>query len=146
MQITELATGFTQLTGVTYDQDGNLYALQHVNQSEWKTIEQGGNIIGDPSSSVIKIAPDGTRTTMLSGDGLIAASNITLGPDGDLYILNNSRFVGKGQVIKIDPRTTSVPEPSSGLGLLAVGVLGATAAMRLKQIPIRVGPLCSKTL
>ncbi len=146
LQITELATGFTQLTGVTYDQDGNLYALQHVNQSEWKAIEQGGNIIGDPSSSVIKIAPDGTRTTIFSGDGLIAASDITLGPDGDLYISNNSRFVGKGQVIKIDPRTTSVPEPSSGLGLLAVGVLGATAAMRRLQMPIRVGPLCSKTL
>ncbi|MBR8839600.1 MAG: ScyD/ScyE family protein [Stigonema ocellatum SAG 48.90 = DSM 106950] len=98
---TEIATGFTQLTGVAYDSQGNEYVLQHINQSEWKAVEQGGNIIGDVSGSLIKIAPDGTRTVLLSGHGLEAASGITVGPDGDLYISNNARFAQKGQVIKV---------------------------------------------
>ncbi|MBO3458957.1 ScyD/ScyE family protein [Aetokthonos hydrillicola Thurmond2011] len=97
----EIATGFTQLTGVAYDNEGNTYVLQSVNQSEWKAIQQGGEIIGDPSGSLIKIAPDGTRKTILSGKGLEAASGITLGPDGNLYISNNARFAGKGQIIKV---------------------------------------------
>ena len=97
----EIATGFTQLTGVAYDLEGNEYVLQSVNQSEWKAIQQGGNLIGDPSGSLIKIAPDGTRTTILTGNGLEAASSIALGPDGDLYISNNARFAGKGQVIRV---------------------------------------------
>ena len=73
---TQIATGFTELTGVAYDPEGNLYALQHVNQSEWKAIQQGGNLIGDDSGSLIKIAPDGTRTTILNGEGLEAAADI----------------------------------------------------------------------
>ncbi|MBR8838008.1 MAG: ScyD/ScyE family protein [Stigonema ocellatum SAG 48.90 = DSM 106950] len=130
---TEIATGFTQLTGVAYDSQGNEYVLQHVNQSEWKAIEQGGNLIGDPSGSLIKITPDGTRTTLLSGNGLQAASGITVGPDGDLYIANNARFAdGKGSVIKIDPRT-KVPEPSSAVGLLALSALGVNAAIQKRK-------------
>ncbi len=136
---TEIATGFTQLTGDAYDKDGNLYVLQHINQSEWKAIGMGGDVIGDYSGSLIKIAPDGTRTTLLSGDGLAAASGITVGPDGNLYISNNSRF-SQGQVIKVDPRTgTKVPEPSAGLGLLAVGALGASAAVRKRIRQEKVG-------
>ncbi|MGI8503653.1 MAG: PEP-CTERM sorting domain-containing protein [Hassallia sp.] len=32
-------------------------------------------------------------------------------------------------MIRIDPRSARVPEPSAGAGLLAVAALGATAAM-----------------
>ena len=98
---TEITTGFTQLTGVAYDSQGNEYVLQHINQSEWKAVEPGGNIVGDVSGSLIKIARDGTRTVLLSGHGLEAAAYITVGPDGDLYISNNTRFAGKGQIIKV---------------------------------------------
>ncbi len=98
---TEVATGFTELTGVAYDSEGNEYVLQHMNQSEWKAVEQGGTIIGDISGSLIKIAPDGTRTVLLSGNGLEAAYGMTFGPDGNLYISNNARFAGKGQVIRV---------------------------------------------
>ncbi len=128
-----LQDGFTQLTGVSYDKEGNLYALQSINQSEWKAIQQGGAIIGDTSGSLIKIAKDGTRTTIWSGDGLTAASNLTLGPDGDFYISNNARLAeGKGSVIKIDPRA-KVPEPSSVLGLVAIGALGASSMLKRKR-------------
>jgi len=128
-----LLDGFTQLTGVSYDKEGNLYALQSINQSEWKAIKQGGDIIGDTSGSLIKIAKDGTRTTVWSGNGLTAASNLTLGPDGSFYISNNARLAeGKGSVIKIDPRA-KVPESSSVLGLVAIGALGAGSMLKRKR-------------
>ena len=92
LQAKVIEDGFTQLTGVAYDPDGSLYALQHINSSEWKEIQQGGIITGDISGSLIKIATDGTRETIWSGDGLEAASGITYGPDGNLYISNRSRL------------------------------------------------------
>ncbi len=109
LQSNVIADGFTQLTGVAYDPDGNLYALQHINSSEWKEIQQGGIITGDISGSLIKIATDGTRETIWSGDGLEAASGITYGPDGNLYIANRARLAGTGQVIKIDPESNQSP-------------------------------------
>ena len=103
----EIATGFTQLTGDAYDKDGNLFVLEHINQPEWNAIAPGGDVIGDTSGSLIEISPDGTRTTLLSGHGLEAASGITVGPDGDLYISNHTRFL-KGQVIKVHlPKNSS---------------------------------------
>ncbi len=129
LSIKTIYDGFTQLTGVAYGADGSLYALQHINSSEWKEIQQGGVITGDISGSLIKIAKDGTRTTIWSGNGLEAASGITVGPDGNLYIANRARLAGAGQIIKIDPRSARVPEPSAGAGLLAIAALGATAAM-----------------
>ncbi|MBD0302319.1 MAG: PEP-CTERM sorting domain-containing protein, partial [Tolypothrix sp. T3-bin4] len=109
-----------------------LYALQHINQSEWKAIEQGGNIISDVSGSIIKIAKDGTRETIWSGNGLEAASGLFY-RDGALYTSNRTRLVAGergGQLVKIDLKATKkVPEPGAGAGLLAIATLGATAAM-----------------
>jgi hypothetical protein len=133
LQSKVIADGFTQLTGVAYDPDGNLYALQHINSSEWKEIQQGGIITGDISGSLIKIATDGIRETIWSGNGLEAASGITYGPDGNLYIANRARLAGTGQVIKIDPRVTKVPEPTSAIGLIAAGALGATSMLKRKR-------------
>jgi hypothetical protein len=126
-----LADGFTQLTGVTYDPEGNLYALQHINSAEWKEIQQGGIITGDISGSLIKIAKDGSRTTIWDGDGLEAASGITYGPDGYLYIANRARLAGTGQIIKINPY--DVPEPTSILGVITAAGLGATLKNKRKQ-------------
>jgi PEP-CTERM motif len=141
LDIRVLYEGFTQLTGVTYDAEGNLYALQHINTSEWKEIQQGGIITGDISGSIIKIAPNGTRETIWSGDGLEAASGLFLGPDGDLYTSNRARLAGTGQLIKFDlsatpggePTAQSVPEPSSALGLLAFGALGGSAWLKRQR-------------
>ncbi|RCJ21850.1 PEP-CTERM exosortase interaction domain-containing protein [Nostoc minutum NIES-26] len=133
LSIQTIADGFTQLTGVAYDPEGNLYALQHINNSEWKEIQQGGIITGDIGGSLIKIAPDGTRKTIWSGDGLEAASGITYGPDGNLYISNRARLAGTGQIIKIDPNATRVPEPSSAIGLIAAGAFGATSMLKRKR-------------
>jgi hypothetical protein len=132
LSIQTIYDGFTQLTGVAYDPEGNLYALQHINQSEWKAIEQGGNIISDISGSIVKIAKDGSRETIWSGNGLEAASGLFY-RDGALYTSNRTRLVGGergGQLVKIDLKATKkVPEPGAGAGLFAVATLGATVAM-----------------
>lgn len=141
LQATVIDTGFTQLTGVTYDSDGNLYALQHINQSEWKAIEQGGNIIGDISGSIIKIAKDGTKETIISGNGLEAASGLFFGPDGYLYTSNRARLAAGergGQLVKVDIKSsgggaTKVPEPASVIAVLATAALGVKAMKRKRQ-------------
>ncbi|MEH2243508.1 ScyD/ScyE family protein [Nostoc sp.] len=111
---TVFADGFTQLTDLAFDTTGNLYALQYANQSAWK-----GNLDG----SVIKIATDGTRTTLLSGNGLESPSALTIGSDGAVYVTNRGDSPGHGQVLKIE-NIKSVPEPDSALGVLAIGALG----------------------
>ncbi|BCL36484.1 ScyD/ScyE family protein [Nostoc sp. MS1] len=131
LQPTVLADGFTQLTGAAYDPEGNLYVLQHINVSEWKAIQQGGIITGDISGSIIKIAPDGTRTTIWSGKGLEAASGLTFGPDGRLYTSNRARLAGTGEIVAIDPNAT-VPEPSVTFGLSAAA-LGAASMMKKRK-------------
>jgi glucose/arabinose dehydrogenase len=129
---TQIATGFTQVTGVAYDPQGDLYVLQHINTSEWKNIEQGGNVIGDISSSIFEITPNGTRTTVWSGNGLDAAATLAFGPDGDLYVSNNSRLAGgKGELVKIDVR--SVPEPSSTVEFLSFGAVGLICFLKGKR-------------
>ncbi|MBX9255670.1 ScyD/ScyE family protein [Desmonostoc muscorum CCALA 125] len=108
------ADGFTQLTDLEFDSQGNLYALQYANQSAWK-----GNLDG----SLIKIAADGTRTTILSGNGLESPSALTIGSDDAIYITNRGDRPGQGQVLKVE-NFKSIPEPNSALGILAIGVLG----------------------
>ncbi|MEH2209664.1 ScyD/ScyE family protein [Nostoc sp.] len=118
------ADGFTQLTDLEFDPVGNLYALQYANQSAWK---------GDFDGSVIKIAPNGTRTTLLSGNGLESPSALTIGADGAVYVTNRSDRPGQGQVLRIE-NIKSVPEPDSNLGILAIAALGV-AWLHKKRIP-----------
>ncbi|MEH2454371.1 ScyD/ScyE family protein [Nostoc sp.] len=123
--------GFTQLTDLTFDPEGNLYALQYANQSLWK-----GNLDG----SVIKIATDGTRTTILSGNGLESPTALTIGADGDIYVTNRGDRPGLGQVLKIE-NPKSVPESSSTFSLLAllgtvsISLLQKGKTKRLKRLP-----------
>ncbi|MDZ8223260.1 ScyD/ScyE family protein [Nostoc sp. ChiVER01] len=121
---TVYADGFTQLTDLEFDTKGNLYALQYANQSAWK---------GDFDGSVIKIAPDGTRTTLLSGDGLESPSALTIGADGAVYVTNRGDRAGDGQVLRIE-NIKSVPEPSSALGILAIAAFGVGCLHKKRAI------------
>lgn len=122
---TVFADGFTQLTDLQFDSTGNLYALQYANQSAWK---------GDFDGSVIKIAPDGTRTTLLSGNGLESPSALTIGADGAVYVTNRGDRPGLGQVLKIE-NTKSIPEPDSALGVLAIAALGVSWLHKKRELP-----------
>jgi hypothetical protein len=87
------ASGFTQLIDMTFDAEGNLYVLQHMNQSGWK---------GKPDGALIKIAPNGQRTTLIEGNGLEMPSALTIGPDGAFYIINRGGRPGIGQIVRVE--------------------------------------------
>ena len=95
-EIEVFASLFTQLIDMTFDAEGNLYVLQHMNQSGWK---------GIPDGALIKIAPNGERTTLIEGNGLEMPSALTIGPDGAFYIINKGGRPGIGQVIRIENPT-----------------------------------------
>ncbi len=87
------ADGFTQLIDMAFDAEGNLYVLQHMNQSGWK---------GKADGALIQIAPNGERKTLIEGNGLESPSALTIGSDGAFYILNQGGLPGSGQVIRVE--------------------------------------------
>ncbi|MFH7027097.1 MAG: ScyD/ScyE family protein [Heteroscytonema crispum UTEX LB 1556] len=129
-ETTVYADGFTQLSDLDFDAAGNLYALQYANEPQWNGISGG---------SVIQIAPDGTRTTLLSGNGLESATALTVGPDGAVYVSNKGDRPQVGQVLRIDP-TAKVPEPSFVFSLLAFSAFGVNS-LRKRKHPIDTNKL-----
>ncbi|GAA6615425.1 ScyD/ScyE family protein [Scytonema sp. NUACC26] len=121
-KVTVFAEGFTQLSDLEFDARGNLYALQYSNVPQWS---------GAADASVIQIAPDGTRTTLLSGNGLESATALTVGPDGAVYVSNKGDRAGQGQVLRINS-TTKVPEPGAEIGVVAFAVLGLGCLLQRK--------------
>lgn len=108
--------GFTNINDLAFDSKGNLYVLEFsANQ-----ITDPNRIIGD----LIRVDPDGTRTTI--ADGLVTPTALALGSDGAIYVANKGYKFGEGEILRIVPKndSTSVPEPTLTLGVLAFGVCG----------------------
>jgi len=125
------ADGFTQTTDIKFDKDGNLLVLQLSDQSQWKGADEAAL-----PGSLIKVAPDGTRTTLIAaGEGLESASGLEVSPNGEIYVVNKGVGPGNGEVVRVDGigETASVPEPSSMLGLLVFGALGSGAWLKRKR-------------
>ncbi len=124
-QQTVYADGFTNIIDLAFDPEGSLLVLEYAANSI---------LSGDPMGALIRVAPDGTRTTIAS-EGLISPTGLTLGPDGAAYISNNGFEAGQGQIIRIDltDEPTSVAEPTSILGLLAFGAFGTVLQLLHKQ-------------
>lgn len=118
------ADGFTQLSDLEFDAQGNLYALQYGNQPQWQ---------GQSDASVIQIASDGTRTLLASGNGLQSATALTVGTDGAIYVSSKGDRAGLGQVLRIDPKI-KVPEPSSILGIFAFAAMGISFLKNSKKV------------
>jgi hypothetical protein len=83
-------TGFTFIVSLAFDTAGNLYVLQHVDAA-------GGSATG----SLVRVAPDGTRTTLIAG--LVRATGLAIGADGHVYISHRGTSVGAGEVLRIAP-------------------------------------------
>ncbi len=94
---TVYASGFTAIIDIAFGADGSLYVLEIAKNGLLAAF--GG---GDWTGALIKIAPDGTRTELAPGE-LTAPGGIAIGPDGYLYVTNNSIFSGTGQVLRIAP-------------------------------------------
>lgn len=89
-------SGFTSIGAIAFGPDGSLYVLE---------IFEGGLDNADPSNpasltgALIRVAPDGTRTTIASGPsgGLIAPTGLTISPDGkSAYVSNFGIFPKNG--------------------------------------------------
>ena len=50
---------------------------------------------------LIRVAPDGTRSTVLSG--LTRPTSVAVGPDGSLYVSNRGISAGIGEVLRVEP-------------------------------------------
>ncbi len=112
------------LADLEFDQDGNLLALQYADKAQWT---------GELAASLLQIAPDGTRTTLVAaGEGLEAATFIHVGPNNEIYVTNKGDRPDVGQVLRVD-RTASVLEPTSVLRVLAFGALGGGAWLKRKR-------------
>lgn len=108
--------GFTNINDIAFDDRGNLYVLE---------FSANSIAVRDPIGALIRIAPDGTRTTILNSE-LFSPTALTIGSDGAIYVANNGFVVGQGEILRIVPNndSTSVPEPTLTLGVLAFGVCG----------------------
>ncbi|KZL51217.1 MULTISPECIES: ScyD/ScyE family protein [Cyanophyceae] len=109
---TVFADGFTQISDLQFDQDGNLLVLQYADKPAWQN---------DFAASLFQIAPDGTRTTLISaGEGLESATSLDVGSDGTIYITNKGDRPSLGQVVRYNPTNPiQVPEPTTALALIA---------------------------
>ena len=97
-------TGFKMILDMAFDDEDNLYVLQHATGA----VQQTGPGV------LIRVTPDkgqsgvcaqyqaGTRATVLSG--LSRPTSVVIGPDRAIYVSNNGTSMGGGQVLRIDPQ------------------------------------------
>ncbi|MBC6430687.1 ScyD/ScyE family protein [Nostoc sp. HG1] len=132
--------GFTHITDLTFDEQGNLLVLQFSDASQLT-----GDLRFLPGS-LIQVAPDLTRTTLVAaGEGLESAAGIDIGPDGKIYITKRGVGPELGSVVRVDGLVTQkVPEPTSILGLVALASVGATGAFAKGKRQHKLGELLPK--
>jgi hypothetical protein len=120
---TVFRSGFKTVIDVDFDDAGNLYVLQH----------SGGAAGLAAPGSVVRVAPDGSRSTVLGG--LTAPTSMAIGRGGVLYVTNFGTTAGQGQVLRValseTPNVAGLPGSSvmsnagaAGKELAAGTVLG----------------------
>ena len=88
------ASGFTNIIDIAFGPDGSLYVLE-IARTAIPNFGQGGRLV--------RVAPDGTQTDIVSGPPLIAPGGIAIGADGALYVTNLSISATDGAVLRIEP-------------------------------------------
>lgn len=83
--VTVVEDGFTNVVDIAFGPDGSLYVVE---------IASAGLLAG-PFGSVIKVAPDGTRTVV--ADNLFAPGGVAVNSSG-VYVSVNSVLAGVGEV------------------------------------------------
>jgi len=99
-QPTIYASGFTNIIGLAFGPDGNMYVLE---------ILKGGLGNANPKNpatllgALIRLGPGGTRTVIAS-QGLVAPTGLAIGPDGSIYVSNFGILPHAGQVVRLTAR------------------------------------------
>jgi sugar lactone lactonase YvrE len=86
-------SGFTNIIDIAFGDDGSLFVLE-IARNAIPNFPAGGRLV--------RIAPDGTRSDVISGPPLIAPGGIAVGDDGALYVTNRSTSATAGEVLKIE--------------------------------------------
>lgn len=91
--VSEFATGFTMILGITFDDLGGMYVLENTTNNIFPTPGTG---------DVVRIDPNGSRQIVVTGLNL--PTGMTFGPDHKLYISNWGFGVppnGSGQILQV---------------------------------------------
>ena len=91
------ADGFTNVVDIAADRQGNLYVVEMAKNGLLAAFDSG-----DFTGRLVKVAPDGTQTTLLQSP-LFAPGGVAVGSDGAIYVTNVSIAPGGGQVLRIAP-------------------------------------------
>lgn len=89
-----MATGFTTVLGLVFDNRDRMYVLENTTGNPFPTPGTGKVLRVDPSGQVTEIAT-----------GLFLPTGMTMGPDGNLYVSEwgfGPPPIGMGQIIRID--------------------------------------------
>ena len=89
-QPTVFAAGFKTIIDIDFGPDGSLYVLEHAT---------GAVFFGGPGD-IIRVAPDGTRTTVVSG--LNRPTSLIVDGAHTIYVTNNGISPVAGQVLKVE--------------------------------------------
>jgi len=84
------ADGFTNIIDIAFARDGSLLVLEMAKNSLAS---------GDPAGALVRVARDGSRTTVLE-DGLVSPAAVAVGRDGSIYISNHGQEPGVGEVLR----------------------------------------------
>ncbi len=84
------ALGFKTIIDLTFDADGSLLVVEHAT---------GGLFYPNNSGQLSRVAPDCSRSTLLSG--LDRPTAVAVGDDGAIYVTNHGVTPGKGEVLKL---------------------------------------------
>ena len=88
-----VAEGFTNVMDVAVDRAGGLWVLE---------IATKGLLSGDDAGALVRVAPDGTRTTVLTA-GLHAPGGLAVGRRGEVYVSNYGGSAARGEVLRVTP-------------------------------------------
>jgi hypothetical protein len=97
-EMTIAYTGFTNLVGLAFGSEGDLYVLSIA--KEGLLAAEDPENPSDFTSALIEVGDDGSQTEIMS-TGLVAASGLAIGPDDALYVANYGVMPGMGEVLKI---------------------------------------------
>jgi hypothetical protein len=85
--------GFTNIIDIGFGPSGDLFVLEHTRSSLL-------NESADPIGRLVRVAKDGTKTTLAS-DGLVEPTGLAIGPDGAVFVTNFGTSIGGGQVVRV---------------------------------------------
>jgi len=85
-----VAEGFTNIISIAFDGAGNLYVLE---------IFHNGLLSGDPTGALIRVAPNGDQTIVMS-DGLITPGGLAV-RGANAYVSNCGTCAAGGEVLRI---------------------------------------------